>query len=108
MITPSERRPARKISWMLGIMTLVGMIALAGAFPGRHVRGAASVPSPKVTSIAQITHDGFRKTNLLADDSQIFVTELPGANRVIAKVTLPGANRSLVLTPFSSLRALDL
>lgn len=89
-------------------MTLVGMIALAGAFPGSHVRGAASVPSPKVTSIAQITHDGFRKTNLLADDSQIFVTELPGANRVIAKVTLPGANRSLVLTPFSSLRALDL
>src|ERR1700684_345003 len=108
MITPSTRQPARKIPWMLGLMTLVGIIALAGAFPGSHVRGAASVPSPKVTSIAQITHDGFRKMNLLADDSQLFVTELPGSNRVIARVTLSGANRSLVPTQFSSLQALDL
>ena len=56
----------------------------------------------------QITHDGFRKTNLLADDSQLYVTELPAANRVIAKVSLPHSNRSLVASPFSNLQALDL
>lgn len=92
----------------LAIVTLVGMIALAGALPGSRVRGAASEAWPRVTSITQITHDGFRKTNLLADDSQLYVTELPASHRVIAKVTLPSSDRSLVPSPFSSLQALDL
>ncbi|MGO9086274.1 MAG: hypothetical protein ACLQBK_13695 [Candidatus Sulfotelmatobacter sp.] len=92
----------------LAVVTLVGMIALAGAFPGSRVRGAASLASPKVTSITQITHDGFRKTNLLAADSQLYVTEVPASHRVIAKVTLPGSDRSLVPSPFASLQALDL
>lgn len=90
------------------MLTLGGMIVLAGAYPGSRVRGAATVPSPKVTSITQITHDGFRKTSLLAGDQQIFVTELPAAQRVIAKVSLPGSDRSVVPSPFVNLQALDL
>jgi len=104
----SEKISALKIPVFLAVLTLVGMIALAGAFPGSRVRGAAAVASPRVTSITQITHDGFRKTNLLADESQLYVTELPAANRVIAKVSLPSSDRSLVPSPFASLQALDL
>jgi len=70
MSTPSERVSAFKIPLFVTIVTLAGMIALVGVFPGSRVRGAASVASPRVTSIIQITHDGFRKTNLLADDSR--------------------------------------
>ena len=90
----------------LGIVTLVGMFALSGVFPGNRALGSASVASPSVTSITQITHDGFRKTNLLADETQLYVTELPAAQRVIAKVSLPKSDRSLVPSPFANLQAL--
>src|SRR6266567_1605153 len=106
MSTPSGKQPARAIPLLLAIAS-VGLIALAGAFSAR-ARGSASMASPRVTSITQITHDGFRKTNLLADDSQLYVTELPAAHRVIAKVSLPGSDRSLMPSPFSNLQALDL
>jgi Tol biopolymer transport system component len=92
----------------LGILTLVGMFAFSGVFPGNRALGSASVASPRVTSITQITHDGFRKTNLLADETQLYVTELPAAQRVIAKVSLPQSDRSLVPSPFTNLQALDL
>jgi Tol biopolymer transport system component len=98
---------AFKIPLFVVILTLAGVIALAGAYPGNRARGAAIPASPRVTAITQITHDGFRKTNLLADDSQLYVTELPAANRVIAKVTLPGSDRSLLPSPLPSLQALD-
>src|SRR5579863_10158133 len=107
MSTPSANTSVFKIPLFLAIVGLVGIVALAGPFSAR-VRGAAPKAAPRVTSITQVTHDGFRKTNLLADDSELFVTELPAANRVIAKVSLPDSGRSLVASPFSSLQALDL
>jgi len=97
-----------KIRLFLAFLTIFGMIVLAGTYQGNMVRGAGAGPSPRVTAIKQITHDGYRKTNLLADDSQLFVTELPSSNRVIAKVTLPSSSRSVVPSPFASLQALDL
>src|SRR5208282_3648520 len=113
MSTGSGKVSALKGTLFLGVLTLVGMIAVAGVFPGSRARGAASVAEPRVTSITQITRDGFRKTNLLADDSQLYVTELPGAQRVIARVSLsssdqPKSDRSVVASPFSNLQALDL
>jgi Tol biopolymer transport system component len=108
MIAPSNKVLTFKISVFLAIVAIAGMLAASGLFPGSRARGATSLASPRVTSIAQITHDGFRKTNLLADDSQLFVTESPAANRVIAKVALPSSDRSLVPSPFSNLKALDL
>ena len=71
------------------------------------LRGAASRPAPRVTAITQVTHDGYRKSNLLSDDSNLFVTELPSSSRVIARLTLPGAERSILISPFSSVQALD-
>ena len=96
-----------KIRLCLAAVTIVGMVVLAGT-QGNMVRGAASGPVARVTAITQVTHDGYRKTNLLADDSQLYVTELPAADRVIAKVTLPGSDRSVIPSPFASLQALDL
>lgn len=95
-----------KIRISLSILTLFGLFIWGGTLRS-DLRGAASGPAPRVTAITQITHDGYRKTNLLSDDSHLFVTELPESNRVIAKVTLPGSERSVVPSPFSSLQALD-
>ena len=83
-----------KIRLFLAAVTIVGMIVLAGTYRG--VRGAASGPAPRVTAITQVTHDGYRKTNLLADDAQLFVNESLSSERVIAKVALPGSGRSVV------------
>jgi len=97
-----------KIRLFLVVLTICGMVFLAATTKGNMVSGAASGPSPRVTAITQITHDGYRKANLLADDSQLFVTELPASNRVVAKVSLPGSGRTVVPSPFTNLQALDL
>jgi len=94
-----------KIRIGLSILTIAVLFILGGSL--RSVRGAASGPAPRVTAIQQITHDGYRKTNLLSDDSNLFVTELPATNRVIAKVALPGSERHVLPSPFLSLQALD-
>jgi len=90
----------------LSILTIVGLFIIAGTLRS-DLKGAASGMMPRVTAITQVTHDGYRKTNLLSDDSNLFVTELPEANRVVAKVTLPGSERSILPSPFASLQALD-
>ena len=90
----------------LSILTITGLFIIAGTLRS-DLKGAANAMMPRVTAITQITHDGYRKTNLLSDDSSLFVTELPEANRVIAKVTLPGSERSVLPSPFASLQALD-
>jgi len=95
-----------KMRIVLSILTVIGLFIVAGTMRN-DLSGAASGPTPRVTAITQITHDGYRKTNLLSDDSHLFVTELPAANRVIAKVTLPGSDRSVLPSPFTSLQALD-
>jgi Tol biopolymer transport system component len=108
MITPFERVSVLRIPLSLALLTLAGVIAVAGALPEGRAHASGSVAEPRVTSITQITHDGFRKTNLLADGSHLYVTELPSSHRVITKVSLPSLDRSLVPSPFSNLQALDL
>jgi len=80
---------------------------LAGTH-GDTVRGAASQPGPRVTAMSQITHDGYRKDNLVSDESQLYVTERPVAARVIARVSLSTSTRSVLPSPFSNAQALDL
>jgi Tol biopolymer transport system component len=103
-----EDRSDLKIRLVLAVLTIFGVTVLAGTYHGDMVRGAASGPAPLVTAIAQVTHDGYRKENLLADDSQLFITELPQSDRVITEVQLPGSNRTLMPSPFRSPQALDL
>ena len=68
-----------KTRLILAAITVAVMIVLAGS-KENVVRGAGSGPVPRVTAITKITHDGYRKASLLADDSQLYVTELPAAN----------------------------
>lgn len=107
MTTEHGKVSALKISSLLAFVTLVGIIAVTGAFPWSLARGS-SLALPRVTSVEQITHDGVSKTNLLSDDSNLYVTEWPAARHVIAKVSLQRSDRSLVSSPFSNLQALDL
>ena len=67
MIGPSYKVLTFKTPVLLAIAAVAGTLAAAGLLPGSRARGAESAASPRVTSIAQITHDGFRKTNLLAE-----------------------------------------
>ena len=96
-----------KTRLILAAITVAVMIVLAGS-KENVVHGAGSGPVPRVTAITKITHDGYRKASLLADDSHLYITELPAANRVIARVSLGNSERSLVRSPFSNLQALDL
>jgi Tol biopolymer transport system component len=107
MNTEHGKVSALRISSLLALVALVGIIAVAGAFLGNLARGSA-LALPRVTSVEQITHDGVSKTNLLSDDSNLYVTEWPAAHHVIAKVSLQRSDRSLVSSPFSNLQALDL
>jgi Tol biopolymer transport system component len=105
MSTEYERGSDLRIRLFLAGVVIFGMIVLGGT---RQGRGEGNGPAPRITGITQITHDGFRKTNLLADGSQLYVTEVPATDRVIAKVTLPGSDRSVVESPLANLQALDL
>jgi Tol biopolymer transport system component len=107
MNTEHSKISALRISALLALVTLVGIITVAGAFPGNLARGSA-LALPRVTSVEQITHDGVSKTNLLSDDSNLYVTEWPAAHHVIAKLSLQRSDRSLISSPFSNLQALDL
>ena len=107
MTTDHEKVPTLKTCSFLAVLTLVGFVALAGVFPGNRARGSA-LPSPKVTSVTKITHDGITKTNLLSDDSNLYITEWPSARHVVAKVSLQQFDRYLVPSSFSNLQALDL
>jgi len=66
-----------------------------------------TVATPKVTSVTQLTHDGVSKTNLLSDDSNLYVTELPSTERVLARFSLPSASRSFISSGFTNIQALD-
>ena len=107
MLAGRVQGSALKTSWLLGIVSLITVIAAAA---GLHTDppNQAAVRSPKVTAIIPATHDGFSKTNLIADDSHLYVTEFPTGHHVVAKLSLRGLNRSIISSPFSNLQALDL
>ena len=65
-----------------------------------------TVATARVISITQLTHDGVSKTNLLSDDSNLYVTEWPSSGRVLAKYSLPAASRSLIPSAFANVQAL--
>ena len=105
MTTGHEKVSALRIFSFLTMLAFVGIVVIA--FAANRARGSA-LALPKVTSVAQITHDGFTKTNLLSDDSNLYVTEWPAGRHVIAKMSLQHPDRLLVSSPFSNLQALDL
>jgi len=95
-----------KLRISASLLSVLALLVVSGMLRS-DLRGAASGPTPRLTAITQITHDGYRKANLLSDDSHLYVTELPASSRVIAQLTLPIVDRSVLISPFSSLQALD-
>jgi Tol biopolymer transport system component len=96
-----------KVRISVSLLSVVALFAISATLRS-DLLIAANAPAPRVTAITQITHDGYGKANLLSDDSHLFVTELPASRRVIARLTLPSAERLVLVSPFSSLQALDL
>lgn len=105
-MTPDRQKISARYS-RHAILMVIGIVAVAGASPGNPASGSA-ITLPRVTSVNKITHDGVIKTNLLSDDSNLYVTERTASHQVIAKVSLQSSGRSLVSSPFSNLQALDL
>ena len=66
-------------------LLLVATVAVPGADNPKEA------DRPAVTSVKQITSDGVSKTNLLSDESNLYVTEWPAARHVtgtrIASIT---------------------
>jgi Tol biopolymer transport system component len=83
------------------------LLAIAGT---SMVASGSDLPSskPKVLSQTEISHDGVSKINVFAGDNQLFVTEWPASARVIARMSVEGANRSLLPSPFENVKVLDL
>src|SRR5882757_2979185 len=88
----------------LGLLILAATVTAPSADNPKE----AVVNPPGVISVMQITRDGVSKTSLLSDDTNLYVTELPASNHVVARVSLPGVNRSVISSAFPNVQALDL
>lgn len=84
------------------------MLAAASGWCAEQPGAAANTSAPAVVSIAQFTHDGVTKTNLVSDDSNLYVTEWPTGRHVVARFSLPGAERSVMPSSFLNIQALDI
>jgi Tol biopolymer transport system component len=95
------------VGWLACFLSSFLVVALGSAVCAEH-SSETTVASPRVISITQLTHDGVSKTNLLSDDSNLYVTEWPSSGRVLAKYSLPEASRSLIPSTFANVQALDI
>jgi Tol biopolymer transport system component len=94
-----------KISSFFAVLTLAA-IGGSGVLQVGHAQETA-VGSLHVTSVSQVTHDGYSKTSVLSDDLYLYVTESVAGHNVIVRVPLQGSDRVTVSSPFTSLEALD-
>jgi len=101
--TTCDKASALNFAFVFSTGMLLALVAAAPAARGSDLPS----PSPKVVSVTEATHDGISKINLLSDGSHLYLTEWPAA-QVIAKLSLEGANRSVVASPFSNVRLVDL
>jgi hypothetical protein len=92
------------LAWALS--SFVAIAVRAGSCAEHPTEATAA--TPKVISVTQLTHDGVSKTNLLSDDSNLYVTERPFSGLVLAKFSLSGANRSVISSSFPNVQALDI
>jgi len=93
------------ICLVLALTSFVAIAVRAGSCAENPAE--ATIATPEVISVTQLTHDGVSKTNLLSDDSNLYVTERPSSGQVLAKFSLSGTNRSVIPSSFSSVQALD-
>ncbi len=87
--------------------TIFLLIATGAVLSADHPKESVA-SQPTVTSVTQVTRDGVSKTNLLSDESNLYVTEWPAARHLVAKVSLSDANRSVISNAFPNVQALDI
>jgi Tol biopolymer transport system component len=95
------------VGWLAYVLSSFLAVVPGSAACAEHP-SETTVATPRVISITQLTHDGVSKTNLLSDDSNLYVTEWPSSGRVLAKYSLPAASRSLIPSTFANVQALDI
>src|SRR6267154_6870526 len=103
MFTAGERALGPFVA-KLGLLLLVAATAAPCADNPKEV----VAKQPSVTSVIQVTRDGVIKTNLLSDETNLYVTESPAARHVVARVSLPDVSRSVISNAFPNVQALDL
>ena len=107
MSTANKKMSAHRHFSFFAIPMWIGVLTFAGSFQSSDAQTPA-VELPRVTSVTQVTHDGFSKTSLLSDDSFLYVTEWQAGHRVISKVPVEGVGQSTLPSTFSNLQGLDL
>src|SRR5215468_1748559 len=91
---------------VLRALVLVALTCVAAfcAEPAKE----STTDAPRVTAILQITHDGISKASLVADGSDLFVTESPGSGHVVAKLSVKTAQREVMTAGFADALAMDI
>src|SRR5580692_2648008 len=85
----------------------LSVAAFAGAAYGDE-QPEAPVTAPGVSSVKQFTHDGITKTNLVSDESHLYVTEWLAARHIVTKYSIDGADHAAVPSTFNDFQANDI
>ncbi len=91
-----------------GFVLSLSVVAFAGAAYCAEQPEAAPVTPPAVSSVKQFTHDGVTKTNLVSDESHLYVTEWVAARHVVTKYSIDGADHAAVPSTFNDFQAIDI
>lgn len=93
--------PRKSIYAFVLILVLLGVFGLWSFCHKRPLH------PPSVTGRRQITHDGLVKTNLASDGSNLYFTEISGANSIISKTAVSGGEVSIFPGSLPSVQLLD-
>lgn len=99
---PNEVRPELAVvshtrRWViLGVTTVIPLLGL--------VFWLTRTGAPSVTSSSQLTNDGVLKTELVADGSRLYFTEVSAGHTILSQVSAHGGESAQVPTPFTSFR----
>ena len=89
------------------VLSLSVAVFASAAFCDEQPEGAP-VAASAVSSVKQFTHDGLTKTNLVSDESHLYVTEWVAARHVVTKYSIDGADHAAVPSTFNDFQANDI
>jgi eukaryotic-like serine/threonine-protein kinase len=94
-----------KRTWWLAALAVTGIILAAGLW----LWSGSEPPAPKILRSTQITRDGRRKTGLVTDGPRLYFSEMVDLLTFIpVQVSSAGGETSVIPTPFSTTRILDI
>ena len=99
----SATQAAQKKSRWPWIAVPVGVLAL-----GTLLWAVLPTAVPKVSGVAQITHDGYPMSGMLTDGSRIYVSQLRPEGQRLAQVAVTGGETSVIPTTMSNLTIDDI